>query len=209
MIYSLSGSRSPCQVFSDWVECCAISIQNNCHIVRNDVWRRREEQYERCIVPYGKDGEKFGEMLAMLVMIMNDEITDTLGEIYMESKIGNKNTGQFFTPFSVSYLSAEILLKEISGKQSITLYEPTAGAGGMIIAAAKVLHDKGINYQQCLNVTAQELDWRGVYMCYTQLSLLGIDAMVIQGDTLIEPYAGKEYPLESVFYTPKRMGLLI
>lgn len=209
MIHSLSGSRSPYQVFSDWVECCALSIQNSCHIIRNEVWKKREEQYARSISPYGKEGKRFGEMLAMMVQAMEEEITDTLGEIYMEAGIANKNTGQFFTPFSVSYALARISLRDETGEKPVTMHEPAAGAGGMIIAAARVLHDRGINYQRCLKVTAQELDWKGVYMCYTQLSLLGIDAEVAQGDTLREPYTGKGYPPERVFYTPRRMGVLI
>ena len=64
------------------------------------------------------------------------------------------------------------------------MHEPSTGGGGIIIAAAKVLKDRGLNYQKCLKVVAQDLDWKGVYMTYVQLSLLGIEATVIQGDSL-------------------------
>ena len=59
-----------------------------------------------------------------------------------------------------------------------------------------------------LNVVCQDLDWTAVYMCYVQLSLLGVKAIVVQGDTLAEPYK-KCYPKERVFYTPAKRGLLI
>ena len=55
---------------------------------------------------------------------------------------------------------------------------------------------------------AQDLDWNGVYMTYIQLSLLGVKATVVQGDTLHEPYR-KGYDERRVFRTPTEMGLLL
>lgn len=78
----------------------------------------------------------------------------------------------------------------------------------MIIAAAKTLKKKGINPQTVLKIVAQDLDWKAVYMCYVQLSLLGLDAVVVQGDTLAEP-GWRTRPKECIFRTPKNMGLLI
>ena len=78
----------------------------------------------------------------------------------------------------------------------------------MIIAAVRILKDRGLNPQRCMYVTAQDLDWKGVYMTFVQLSLLGIKAVVAQGDTLTEPY-NRNYPLERVLYTPAQKGLLI
>ena len=46
-------------------------------------------------------------------------------------------------------------------------------------------------------------------MCYVQLSLLGIDAVVVQGDTLCDPYTGNNYPRSRIFRTPNNMGLLL
>lgn len=75
----------------------------------------------------------------------------------------------------------------------------------MIIAAAKVLKEQGIDYQRIMKVTAQDLDWKGVYMTYVQLSLLGISATVIQGDTLAAGAVSKE----QILYTPKKKGMLL
>lgn len=79
----------------------------------------------------------------------------------------------------------------------------------MIIAIAAVLKERGINYQYCMKVTAQDLDWRSVYMAYVQFSLLGIDAVVIQGDTLCNPYIPGETDERRVLRTPKNMGVLL
>ena len=75
----------------------------------------------------------------------------------------------------------------------------------MIIAAARVLKERGLNYQRCMKVTAQDLDWNSVYMTYVQLSLLGIDAEVIQGNTLSDSMPEPK----QIFLTPNRMGMLI
>jgi len=45
-------------------------------------------------------------------------------------------------------------------------------------------------------------------MTYVMLSLLGINAVVAQGDTLTEPYY-PGYPKDRVFRTPANKGALI
>ena len=76
------------------------------------------------------------------------------------------------------------------------------------LAIQKLLKDNGINYQKKMEVVAQDLDWLGVFMSYVQFSFLGINAIVAQGDTLMEPYV-KGYPEARVFRTPANKGVLI
>lgn len=78
----------------------------------------------------------------------------------------------------------------------------------MIIAIAQSLADRGVNYQRKMHATAQDIEWRAVHMCYVQLSLLGISATCVQGDTLNDPYR-KGYETRRVMYTPEKMGVLI
>lgn len=205
-INGISGSRSPYEVFCDWVKCCAIAIQNSCQI-KNNLRSRREEEYLQTIKPYGDKGQVFAEMTALLTMGLEEEVTDVLGQVYMEAGLGNKNTGQFFTPFHVSLMCAEMSID--CGSEKIALNEPSCGAGGMIIAAAEILRRRGINYQERLDVVAQDLDWKAVYMCYIQLSMLGIKGIVVQGDTLSTPYISGKMQPECVFYTPRKMGVLL
>ena len=152
---------------------------------------------------------KMAEMAGMLILTYEKGLGDVLGEVYMESIGGNKNSGQFFTPYSVSLVTARLTLPDtIDENKKLSLGEPTCGSGGMVIAAAQVLQEKGINYQRVLDVVCQDLDWTAVYMCYVQLSLLGVKAIVAQGNTLSEPYTAN-HPKEKVFYTPAKRGLLI
>lgn len=208
-IQQLSGRYSPVSVFFDWVQCMALVISNTCHMIHGDVWQKREEQYKATISKYDKEERlKLAEMFGMLVIALEEGLGDTLGEIYMSSIGGDVGKGQFFTPYHVSLACARLALPKEDKDGKITVNEPTCGSGGMIIAAAQVLKDRGENYQRKLDVVCQDLDWTAVYMCYVQLSLFGIRATVAQGNTLTEPCINR-YPAERVFRTPVKMGLLL
>lgn len=212
IIQKLSGQWSPYQVFTDWVECTALAIQNTCYVYNpNKLYHKREQQYCSIMKKYSSEEQHcLVEMSGLLSIAMGQEISDILGEIYMESGCGNKNTGQFFTPFTLSKMCASLILmqKDLKEDEIIPVNEPSCGAGGMIIAMASVMKDMGINYQQKMRVTAQDLDWKAVYMTYVQLSLYGIDAVVVQGNTLAEPF-DMHYPPGRTFRTPKNMGVLL
>lgn len=206
----LAGRYSAYELFSDWVEMSALSIQNSCMMIHNQLWQKREEEYLRIARKYTeKELVDINHMFSLLVKAFEDGISDILGEIYMESGSGSKAAGQFFTPFHLSVLTAQMTIPDdVSEENPFLMNEPSTGGGGMIIAVAQVLKERGLNYQRCMDVVAQDLDWKGVYMTYVQLSLLGIKATVVQGNTLAEPYV-KGYPAERVFYTPAKMGLLL
>nr|DAZ74261.1 MAG TPA: type I restriction-modification system methyltransferase [Caudoviricetes sp.] len=97
-----------------------------------------------------------------------------------------------------------MLPKDMNPQKVYSFYEPSTGGGGMIIAAARVLKERGMNPQRCMDVVAQDLDWKAVHMTYLQLSLLGIKATVVQGNSLTEPYTGRGYPPARVLYTPAK-----
>lgn len=211
IIQKMSRKYSPDMIFSDWVECSALAFQNCCQMIHNKTWEQREEQYKNVMKRYTQEEQaKLVYMLELLEYALREDIRDVLGEIYMESGCGSKITGQFFTPFHLSVLTAEMSLPDIIPEnEKIMLNEPSVGGGGMIIAAAKALKNRGINYQKIMRVTAQDLDWRSVHMAYVQFSLLGINAEVVQGDTLSDPYIPGNYPEYRVLRTPARMGVLL
>lgn len=206
-IHSIAGKYSAYEVFTDWIRCCSLSISNSCQLIQDKVWHDREQLYLDTINRYTKEEVVlFIKMLDMLCETLEDNVSDVLGEIYMEAGMGSKSAGQFFTPFHLSVLCAEMSLP----KEDWEIYEinePSCGGGGMIIAAAVALKNRGIDYQRKMKVIAQDLDWKGVYMCYLQLSLLGIDAVVVQGNTLTEPYIDR-YPPERTLRTPMNRGVL-
>lgn len=213
MINDMSGARSSYEIFSDWIQCASLSISNLCTTHLGRVYKQREQLYLDTLKrhPEGTE-EKFALLTAKLALLLEDHMTDALGEIYMESSMGSKTTGQFFTPFHLSELTArtalEDTLEDYDGESMIHIQEPSVGGGGMVIAAAKVLRDHGINYQRKMKVIAQDLDWKGVYMSYLQCSLLGIRMTIYQGDTLSEPFDRMTDPFR-ILRTPAEMGVLI
>lgn len=161
-IKQMSGKYAPQVVFADWIQCVALyPISNSVQIFHDNLWKQREEQYLATMNRYGKEERmKMAEMAGMLILTYEKGLGDVLGEVYMESIGGNKNSGQFFTPYSVSLATARLTLPDtIDENKKLSLCEPTCGSGGMVIAAAQVLQEKGINYQRVLDVVCQDLDW--------------------------------------------------
>lgn len=208
IINDLGRKYSRSEIFADWVKMMALSIVNSTCFYKDSTYEKREKEYLAIAKKYDEETFScFSEMFALLVIAMEKEMKDILGEIYMNLGLGKKGSGQVFTPFHVAGLMANLMLTEdISPKKPYTMSEPTCGSGVMVIALAKIMKERGINYIQCLRVVAQDIDWTAVYMTFVQLSLYGIDAVVIQGDALDQKSA--EYSPERVFATPARKGIL-
>lgn len=208
IINDLGRKYSRSEIFADCVKMMALSIVNSTCFYKDSTYEKREKEYLAIAKKYDEETFScFSEMFALLVIAMEKEMKDILGEIYMNLGLGKKGSGQVFTPFHVAGLMANLMLTEdISPKKPYTMSEPTCGSGVMVIALAKIMKERGINYIQCLRVVAQDIDWTAVYMTFVQLSLYGIDAVVIQGDALDQKSA--EYSPERVFATPARKGIL-
>lgn len=209
-INRISGRYSAYEVFTDWIRCSALATSNAYQLSHDKVWQDREQAYLDTTKKYKKEELlEFSRMLIFLAEALEYKIEDVLGQVYMEGNMGSRAAGQFFTPYHLSRLCAGLVTSQPDEDGIFRLSEPSCGGGGMIIATADVLRERRIDYQRCMKVVAQDLDWKGVYMCYLQLSLLGIDAEVIQGNTLSEPYIRGNYPPDRVLLTPKRMGVLL
>lgn len=212
-IQKMAGKRTPYQIFSDWITMTAIAIQNQCTMIQDKVFEDREDLY-RTIAKRYDTGEikNMADMTGALAILLDTKLCDKLGEIYMKTGCGNKYTGQFFTPYHLSYMTAKLIYQEkileLAEDDVIEINEPSAGGGGMIIALAQVMMENEINYQKRLHIVAQDLDWNSVYMTYIQLSLLGMRAVVIQGDSLCEPYR-IGYDERRLLRTPTEMGVII
>lgn len=210
-IKSMEGKYSAYDIFEDWVHMLAIAYSQT--VMFNEA---REQEYKQVEKKYTKQQmEQFGELGAMLVktysyMGEGVKFRDALGEIYMSMGLGSKNTGQFFSPYSISEIMANIVDETVirvtqKAKNGIVkLYEPTVGSGANIIAVCEKLKDEGINYQNTVKVIAQDLDYKAVCMSYVQFTLLGIPAIVVQGDSLttnIAQYDNAFMPHDNAFVT--------
>lgn len=193
LIRSMTGKFNTYNIWRDFLTLAACAISNG---VDKQQFKKREEIYMQTIKKYNKDeANKFAEMLALVTIgFSSGEMSDFLGEIYMQLEISNRDVGQFFTPYNVSKLNAELIGTSLTDG-IMTLNEPSCGSGGMVIAYADVMRSQGLNYQEKLRVVCNDLDYDVVKMAYIQLSLLGIDAIIMQGNTIT-------LEMNEIWYTP-------
>lgn len=195
LIESASESRHIWQTWQDMVTAIACSI---CNAVDRtpERFQRREEQYAQAVKNLG-GVEKPARMLDIVTMALEQNPDqDFLGKVYMNLNLGNHWRGQFFTPYSISRMMAEInlgkdrLQAEVEEKGYLSVCDPCVGAGAMLIAAANAIRRAGVNYQVHTVFVGQDVDQIVAMMAYIQLSLLGCPGYIIIGDSLVNPPTG-------------------
>ncbi|MFY2610593.1 N-6 DNA methylase [Achromobacter ruhlandii] len=201
LLEELACRNGMARAFSDFVEVCAI-VLSKADLQASD---RREARYLEVIKGYSRDDlERFVAAFAHLQMAFQacfsatDEASaplpysvafaDILGQIYMMLDMGNAGTGQFFTPYPVSLLMAQMLTDgcadQVARGEFIRLQEPACGAGGMVLAQAQALSDRGINYQVHMHAHLIDVDRTCVHMAFVQLSLACVPAEILHGNAL-------------------------
>ncbi|WP_020493347.1 MULTISPECIES: N-6 DNA methylase [Desulfitobacterium] len=189
LIRLLGQKHNSWQIFEDFLAMSAISISNAID------WTHREEreaQYMEIVGRYEKnEPDLFSKMLYHLVeeLERHAEVPrDVLGPVFHELELHNKYRGQFFTPQEICNMMGRITLGEkdlnITERGYITVAEPCAGSGAMILGFAKAMTENQYNIHKQMVVTATDVDLKCVFMTYLQLSLYGIPAVVIHGDTI-------------------------
>jgi hypothetical protein len=176
----------PHAVFSDFCEMAALAVSNAVDLAQ---FAPREERYLQIAKTYDRaELARFTEMLACVTEALEDGMHDCLGKLFMALEMGNHWKGQFFTPWELCSLMARVTLvdakAQIEERGFITISEPAAGAGAMVIAIADALREQGFNYQKCMHVTAVDVDPTAAHMCYLQLALLHVPAVVVVGNSL-------------------------
>lgn len=201
------------EFLSDVFECGAIAISNRFDMTQ---YQEREKRYLQIIKKYEPDMQQLiADVFAKIFLLLTQQtnplvgFNDYLGELYMKSETSNSKAGQFFTPYCVSRLCAEVSINEkaiteaMEQDRILTLSEPACGAGGMIIAAADVLYNKyHFNFARNLIVECSDIDSRCVHMTYLQLGLAGIPAVIFRRDTIsMETWERWETPAYIMQYT--------
>jgi len=171
-------------VFSDFITLAASELDMARIRTRDNIERSRKicERYD------AQDLENLKMLFCMLVSALEGKFEDFLGSIFMELELGSGDMGQYFTPYSVQAMMARLLMpgviETIHKEGWFILSEPTCGAAGMVIAYAECLRDAGLNPSEHMFVQCIDIDPIAADMAFIQLSLLGIAAEVITGNTL-------------------------
>ena len=212
IFHELCYSRQPWEVWSDVITVMACSIANATDKTPSR-HESREKEYAECIKRL-KGVDKPAQLFAILVdaLEMNTD-QDFLGSLYMELELGNHWKGQFFTPYTISRLMAEITMgdcqEQVEKQGWISVCDPCVGGGAMLIAAANAMKRQDVNvyYHDHVLFVGQDIDRTVGMMSYIQISLLGCPVYIVIANTLTNPILGSplmpaEQPGQEFWYTP-------
>lgn len=206
-LFTLTAKSKPVwQIWSDFIEMYAIAISNSMDLGR---YERREERYIELSKGYTEEQMKNIQDICVFVVDRYNRKSDQdlLGTIYMTLKLESHWKGQFFSPYEICRLNAEIA--GVSNMKYYTLYDSCCGSGANLIAKINEFKNQNIDFQNKVLVIGQDADYITALMCYIQLSVLGCSAVVKVGDTLERPiskreiYAGILTDNEDLWYSPK------
>lgn len=151
-------------------------------------------------------------MANIVIALDNNPREDFLGRMFMLLNIGNRDKGQFFTPYHICDLmarltiSTEEIMSMIKEQGPIKVCDPTCDAGAILIAAVNVINEAlentEYNAQNCLIVVGQDIDHTVAMMCYIQLSLLGMYGYIKVGNALTETIIEND-SLDNYWFTPR------
>ena len=208
----LAQRHSRWEVWADFVYLSATTLSN---AVDKAHFAEREKSYLAVARKYNKEElDTIAEMLALVVMgIDENPDQDFLGELFMSLNLGNQYKGQFFTPYCVCRVMAQItgtdnLKAKLEGKGWVAVNDCCCGAGALLVAFANECTRQGVNFQTSVLFVAQDIDLTAGLMCYIQLSLLGCPGYVVIGNSLTEPSVSLDsrglIPQDkgNVWYTP-------
>jgi type I restriction-modification system DNA methylase subunit len=178
----IKPSKHRYEVFSDWLILASAALYAP--------WKKDksvEEEYLQIAKLYNaSELDKLVQLFVITVKALERNDRDFLGEVFALGELSNERNGQYFTPFDISRVMAEVVIGKIKCEKShvIRINDPCCGAGGMLIACTLVLKERGINYQKDVLFVGTDIDHRCARMCYIQLSLLAAPAIIICGNTI-------------------------
>lgn len=183
------GRISDRTVFSDFVALCAMSISNAVDCVHaeehrqgiSEILARYQQQEQKTLYAGLRD-----LIEAAKTDIERQRWEDRLGSAFQKLGMSGKD-GIDFTPPDLTRLMAHITIgamPTLPPEGYFTVTDPTCGSGITLLAAAEQLADAGYNPCQHLVMQAADLNRTCTHMAYVNLSLYGIPAVVIHGNTL-------------------------
>lgn len=203
---SLSSKYGKHTVWSDFVELYALTLSEvydkRFAIERNKRYIEIQKKYNI------KEFTKFSDMFSFTASALDENTEqDFLGMLYVELGLCDEAELVRFLPYDAAKLLASIAYVEEKKSETpvrpINITDFCCGSGCMLIAQANMLKKDNINYQQEAVFYAQDIDKTAALMCYIQLALLGIRAVIKIGNPLTDPFHNdEEFTTESHWITP-------
>jgi len=199
-------------MYMAFIECSYCSLRQAVNVYQTgDRLPELEERYRRTLAR-AKHPEKLPQAFAIMVEALEQEQYDFLGAVAGELELLNNWAGQFFTPPSLCDMMSKMTMynEKPDPRHRLTIQEPAVGGGAMVIAVSKELKQNGFQPWHYW-VDATDLDAKMFWVSYIQFTLLGIPAVVRNGNTLsmeIRESAvtllGAIYPLRSEKKRPRK-----
>ncbi len=132
-------------------------------------------------------------------------VGDFLGPLSTDLGVLDSRNGQFFSPYSLCLLMAQLVgasrITEIQQSGFTTVADPTAGSGATLIAAAEVLRINGLEPMTSIIAHAADVSSICYHMCFIQLTLAGVPALVEHMDSLsLKRFDAAWTPMAHIFW---------
>lgn len=210
IVDKLSYTRQKWEVWSDLMAVMACALSNAADRRPGHYDKREQEYLDR--IKHFSDPNLAAQAMAIIVEAMEQNPDqDFLGSLYMRLELGSHWHGQFFTPYSLCRLMAEVIMddpkEEIDRRGWISICDPCIGGGAMMVAAVTRFRNAGVNYHDHVMFVGQDVDRVAGMMAYIQLSLLGCPGYIVVANTLTNPLVGDvlipaEKEGQEFWYTP-------
>lgn len=190
------------EIFIDWLEIAACAVHQEPYhlglVPRDEAFDAVEAQYMNAIQKYKREElESFAKLLGLTKLALWEAKSDFLGQLYMELEISQNRSGEFFTPFPLSLMTAKMMLgdigQQIEEKGFVTVAEPVCGGGGMLIAAAQVIEAAGYQPGKVMFFDATDISKPCCDMAYIQTSILELSGIVRHGNTLSQEMGNQRF----------------
>lgn len=207
LFQKLTGSRQLWELWEDAMIMFATMLSN---AVDKRFFVEREKMFKNISGKYSaEEMQIFLQIFAEIVnqLEANPE-QDFLGDLYMQLELGSHWHGQFFTPYNVCKMMADLQTpSELSfdDAKAVTITDCACGGGALLVASAhayrKKMADIGLNAQDFVCIYAQDLSMVAALMCYIQISLQGYAGKIKIGDSLLHPMLDSDNGSD-IWYTP-------
>lgn len=152
------------EVFSDFLSLAASELD----MARIRTPESMEHCRKICARYEAADIANMQEMFCLMMCALEAKFHDFLGAIFMELDLGDNFRGQYFTPYSVQYLMARMLMpgvRDTIRREGIaTVSDPACGAAGMLIACAECLLEADINPScTCSAAALTSIQWQQIW----------------------------------------------
>lgn len=181
ILKKISYKKTNREIFNDWLIMASAALYS---------WKKDmkvEEEYKQISKQYSEEQlTKFAQLLGITSLALQKNNDDFLGNIYNILGLIDRKLGQFFSPYNIAHMMAEIST-DVNMKENkiYKVYDPACGSGVMLLAIARVT----INYKNDNNknilLVGRDIDSQCVHMTFIQLSLLKVPAIVMCGNSLI------------------------